>query len=72
MSKESTNVELDNNMIEVVVGELITDPENTKTIIPPEANGKKDSPEKEETVVIKLSGKWPPEKESDKGFEFGE
>lgn len=69
MSKESTNVELDNE-IEVIVGEVVTDPEKQETIIPPEASGKKDSPEHEEVVEIKLSGKWPPKvvsKESNKG-----
>ena len=72
MSKEATNVELDNNMIEVTVGEIIADPENAKTIIPPKASGRKDSPENEETVVIKLGGKWPPERDADKAFEPGE
>lgn len=63
MSKESTNVEL--KPITVVGGEVITDTERT-TDIPPKGKLNKDSdPKEQETVVIKLGGKWPPEKATD-------
>lgn len=60
MSKESTNVELE--PIEVVGGEIITDTQR-ETQIPPKGQLKIESPENEETVTIKLGGKWPPEKD---------
>lgn len=62
MSRESTNVEA----ITVVGGEVISDPENEKTIIPPTKSVKKDSPEEEKVLTIKLEGKWPPEKSNNK------
>lgn len=62
MSRESTNVEA----ITVVGGEVISDLENEKTIIPPTKSGEKDSPEEEEVLTIKLEGKWPPEKSNNK------
>ena len=62
MSRESTNVEA----IIVVGGEVISDPENEKTIIPPTKSVEKDSPEEEEVLTIKLEGKWPPEKSNNK------
>lgn len=78
MSRESTNVDT-NNMIEVVAGEVIADPENAKTIIPPNTSIEKDSPEEEEQLVIKLNGpEWPPrdnpseKTNSDEGMEPGE
>lgn len=58
MNKESTNVELE--PITVVGGEVIADPNKNKTTIPPKGQLKIDSPEKEEAVVIKLGGEWPP------------
>lgn len=62
MSRESTNVEA----ITVVGGEVISDPENEKTIIPPTKSVEKNSPEEEEVLTIKLEGKWPPEKSNNK------
>lgn len=62
MSRESTNVEA----ITVVGGEVISDLENEKTIIPPTKSVEKDSPEEEEVLTIKLEGKWPPEKSNNK------
>lgn len=62
MSRKSTNVEA----ITVVGGEVISNPENKKTIIPPTKSVEKDSPEEEEVLTIKLEGKWPPEKSNNK------
>ena len=62
MSRESTNVEA----ITVVGGEVISDLENEKTIIPPTKSVEKDSPEEEKVLTIKLEGKWPPEKSNNK------
>ena len=62
MNRESTNVDA----ITVVGGEVISDPNNDKTIIPPTKSVEKDSPEEEEVLTIKLEGKWPPEKSNNK------
>lgn len=62
MKKESTNVELD--PITVVGGEVIADPEQEKTTIPPKGQLEIDSSEKEEKVIINLSGEWPPRETS--------
>ena len=68
MNRESTNVDA----ITVVGGEVISDPNNDKTIIPPTKSVEKDSPEEEEVLTIKLAGKWPPEKDNNKGKEEDE
>lgn len=65
MNRESTNVDA----ITVVGGEVISDPNNDKTIIPPTKSVKKDSPGKEEVFIIELKGNWPPEKDNNKGKE---
>ena len=51
---------------------MISDPNNDKTIIPPTKSVEKDSPEEEEVLTIKLEGKWPPEKDNNKGKEEDE
>lgn len=68
MNRESTNVDA----ITVVGGEVISDPNNDKTIIPPTKSVEKDSPKEDEVLTIKLEGKWPPEKDNNKGKEEDE
>ena len=48
MNRESTNVDA----ITVVGGEVISDPNNDKTIIPPTKSVEKDSPEEEDRKSV--------------------
>ncbi len=65
MKEESTNVELES--VTIVGGEVVADLTKGTTTIPPEGKLKKNSPGKEGTVAIKLSGKWPPREAAKKG-----
>ena len=68
MNRESTNVDA----ITVVGGEVISDPNNDKTIIPPTKSVEKNSPEGEPVLTINLEGRWLPEKDNNKGKEEDE